>query len=63
MDASGLRFEDMLDEVSEYNPWKERIMLVLMENDIWEFANSIVAPPTYSIDPTAHNLKDVKPRG
>jgi hypothetical protein len=38
-------------------------MLVLMENDIWEFANSIVAPPTDPKDLVAHNLKDVKAKG
>jgi hypothetical protein len=40
MVATGLRFEDRLDGVSNYSPWKERIMLVLMENGIWEFANN-----------------------
>jgi hypothetical protein len=58
--ASGLCFEDRLDRVSNYNPWKERIMLVLMESDIWEFANSIVVPPTYPKDLATHKLKDVK---
>jgi hypothetical protein len=37
-------------------------MLVLMENDIWEFSNSIVAPPTNPKDLAAHKLKDVKAR-
>jgi hypothetical protein len=60
MAASGLRFEDRLDGVSNYSPWKERIMLVLMENDIWEFANSIVAPPADPKDLAVHKLKDVK---
>jgi hypothetical protein len=35
MAASGLRFEDRLDGVSNYSPWKKRIMLMLMENNIW----------------------------
>jgi len=35
-------------------------MLVLIENDIWEFSNSIVAPPTYPNDLVVHKLKDVK---
>jgi hypothetical protein len=43
--GSSLQFKDNLDRVSNYIHWKERIMLVLMENDIWEFSNSIVAPP------------------
>jgi hypothetical protein len=37
-------------------------MLVLMKNDIWEFANSIVAPPANPKDLAAHNLKDMKAR-
>jgi hypothetical protein len=37
MVATVLRFEDRLDGVSNYSLWKERIMLVLMENRIWEF--------------------------
>jgi hypothetical protein len=60
MVASDLRFEDRLDGVSNYSPWKERIMLVLMENDIWEVSNSIVTPPTNPKDQATHKLKDVK---
>jgi hypothetical protein len=37
-------------------------MLVLMDNDIWEFSNSIVSPPMDPKDMTSHNLKDVKAR-
>jgi hypothetical protein len=62
MVALGLRFEDRLHEVSNNSPWKERIMLVLMENDIWEITNSIVAPPTDPKDLASHHLKDVKAR-
>jgi hypothetical protein len=62
MVASGFWFEDKLDVVSNYSPWKERIMLVLIENDIWELSNSIVAPPVDPKDLAAHKLKDVKAR-
>jgi hypothetical protein len=62
MAASDLRFEDRLDKVSNYNVWKERIMLVLMENNIWEFSNSIVAPPTDPKDLAAHKLNAMKDR-
>jgi hypothetical protein len=62
MATSGLRFEDRLDGVSNYSAWKEQIMLVLMENDIWEFANSIVFPTVDPKDLVAHNLRDVKAR-
>jgi hypothetical protein len=62
MATSGLRFEYRLDEVSNYNPWKEKIMLVLMENGIWEFANSQITPPTHATKLVIHNQKDVKVR-
>jgi hypothetical protein len=46
----GLRFEDRLDGFSNYSTWKERIMLVLMENEIWEFANTKITPPTDAVE-------------
>jgi hypothetical protein len=62
MASSGLWFEDRLDGLSNYSPWKERIMLVLMENDIWEFSNSIMTQPMDPKDLATHKLKDVKAR-
>jgi hypothetical protein len=56
----GLRFEDRLDGISNYSPWKERIMSVLMENGIWEFANTQITPPTDAAQLVIHNQKDVK---
>jgi hypothetical protein len=46
MAATGLRFEDRLEGASNFIPWKARVTLVLMENGLWEFANTIVTPPT-----------------
>jgi len=34
MAASCLQFDDWLGEMFNYSLWKERIMLVLMENDV-----------------------------
>jgi hypothetical protein len=62
MAASGLQFKDRLDEVFNYSAWKERIMLVVTENDIWEFSNSIMAPSTVLKDLATQKLKDVKAR-
>jgi hypothetical protein len=42
----GFRSEDRFDGVSNYSPWKERIMLVLMKNGICEFTNTQIIPPT-----------------
>jgi hypothetical protein len=50
----------MLDRVSNYNPWKERTMLVLMENKIWKFANSQITTPIDVAELLIHNQKDVK---
>jgi hypothetical protein len=62
MTSFDLWFEDRLGQVSNSSPWKERIMLVLMENDIWEFSNSLVVPPTDPKDLAIHKQKDVKSR-
>ena len=58
--AIGLRFEDRLDGISNYNPWMARIKLVLMENKIWEFANTQISPPTDVAQLVTHNQKDMK---
>jgi hypothetical protein len=31
-----LRFEDRLDETTNFRPWKERIALLLEDNEIWD---------------------------
>jgi hypothetical protein len=62
MAATGLRFEDRLEGASNFVPWKARVTLILMENGLWDFANTIVTPPTDPKDLAAHELKDVKAR-
>ena len=43
---TSLRYEDRLDGLSNYSPWKEMIRLVLLVNKIWEFADKEIAKPT-----------------
>lgn len=43
---TGLRLEDRMDGSTNYSIWKERIVLVLEENDISEFADQTHSPPT-----------------
>ena len=43
---AGLRYEDRLEVLSSYTPWKERIKLALQVNRIWEFAEKEVKQPT-----------------
>jgi hypothetical protein len=52
----------MLEGASKFVPWKTRVTLVLMENGLWDFANTIVTPSMDSKDLAAHELKVVKAR-
>jgi hypothetical protein len=62
VDAVGLRFENRMEGASNFVPWKARVTLVLMENGLWEFANTIITPSTDPKDLATHELKDVKSR-
>jgi hypothetical protein len=62
MVITGLRFEDRLESASNFIPWKARITLILMENGLWEFANTTLTPPTDPQQLVVHNQKDVKAR-
>ena len=41
-----IRYEDLLDGVSNYIPWKVRITNVLKEIRVWSFINSVMTKPT-----------------
>ena len=45
---ASLRYEDRLEGLSNYSPWKERIKLVLQVNKLWEFTKKEIKKP---IDP------------
>jgi hypothetical protein len=53
-----IRFEDQLDGISNYLPWKFRMSVVLKENKIWNYVNYVVVDPT--TDPVALDLHEVK---
>ena len=57
MDAS-IRYEDRLDGISNYLQWKVRMSVVLKENEIWNYVNSVVVAPT--TDHVALDLHEVK---
>ena len=68
MDIS-LRFEDRLDEVGNFVPWKDRKVLILEENELWDEvvhitqANPIQVPAfTDALALEAFNKKDIKAR-
>ena len=41
-----IRYEDRLDGVSNYIPWKIRITIVLKELRVWSFINNVMTKPT-----------------
>ena len=41
-----IRYEDRLDGVSNYIPWKVRIIAVFKELRVWNFINSVMTKPT-----------------
>ena len=38
--ATGLRLEDRLDGATNFSPWKERIVLLLEEAELWDIVNN-----------------------
>ena len=53
-----IRFEDRLDEISNYLQWKVRMSVVLEKNNIWNYVSSVVVVPI--ADPVALDLHEVK---
>ena len=41
-----IRYEDRLDGVCNYIPWKVRITIVLKEIRVWSFINVVMTKPT-----------------
>jgi len=63
MASTCLRFKDRLEGASNFIPWKARVTLILMENGLWDFGNTIVTPPMDPKDLAIYEQKDVKARG
>jgi hypothetical protein len=43
--ATSLRFEDRLDGAANFSPWKERIVLLLEEAELWDTMNNTQKNP------------------
>jgi hypothetical protein len=56
--TSNIKFEDILEGISNYLQWKVRINNVLKENKLWSFANTIVHVPTS--DPIGLDVHEVR---
>ena len=53
-----IRFEDRLDDISNYLQWMVRMSAILKENKIWNYVSFVVVTPT--IDLVALDLHEVK---
>ena len=61
--ATSLRFEDRLDGESNFSPWKECIVLLLEEVELWDIVEKAVTVPDKTVDATnftAYQKRNVK---
>jgi hypothetical protein len=56
--ATTIRYEDRLDDISNYLQWKVRLLAVLKEKKNYSYVNSVVEAP--AVDPIALGLHEVK---
>jgi hypothetical protein len=55
-----LKLEDMLERETNFCAWKARVLLLLEENYLKEYVQSMVADPTNLQELAAHKKKEVK---
>jgi hypothetical protein len=62
--ATGLRVEDRLDGATKFGAWKERMILLLQENELWDIVENttthLVVVPTYATLLAAYTKKSIK---
>jgi hypothetical protein len=59
--AACIRFEDRLDDISNYLQWKVRMSIVLKENKIWNYVSSVVVVPAEDhVTLDFHEVKEAK---
>jgi hypothetical protein len=62
--ATGLRVEDRLDGAANFGAWKERMILLLQENELWDIVENTtthpVVVPTNATLLAAYNKKSIK---
>lgn len=60
--ATGLRVEDRLDGQVNFGAWKERIIIVLDEAEVWDIVEKTVAIPKDATQLAAYKKKCAKAR-
>ena len=56
----GLGVEDRLDGLSNFRAWKERIISVLEEVEVWDIVEKTLVPPTDATQLAAYKKKSIK---
>lgn len=57
---NSLRYEDRLDGLSNFIPWKEQVTWILKMNDLWDLVSKDVQFPSDRVQATEHKTKDMK---
>jgi hypothetical protein len=60
MEATPLRFKDILDGASNFLCWKERVTLAFKEYDLWELVDKVFTPPIDLVALEDHKKKEIK---
>jgi hypothetical protein len=55
-----LKLEDRLEGETNFWAWKERVLLLLEENDLKEYVEDVVPSPTDPVDLAFHKKREVK---
>jgi hypothetical protein len=55
-----LNIEDRLEGETNFQAWKERVLLLLEENDLKEYVEGVVVAPTDVKELAAHKKREVK---
>ena len=55
-----LKLENRLEGETNFQAWKDRVHLLLEENDLKEYVEGVVASPTDLQELTTHKKKEVK---
>jgi hypothetical protein len=60
MAAVGLRYQERLENASNFLPWKARIMFLLKENEQWSHANTAVTAAADPVELDKHEVREAK---
>lgn len=57
---TGIRMEDRLAGAENFGPWKERMMFLFEELEVWNIVENVMQPPTDLVQWSEFNKRNVK---